>query len=486
MIAIVAGLAIASYAQYMFLNPDFGVLDGSAIQWHVYAKQAVINLIIWAGILAVILVVQNKIAKDIFHMGIVMVSVILIAAQGSGMVSLMVNSKPKAKEYLSAKNRYTVSSQDNIIMFYLDNLSNELFDDILEQYPDIAEGMKDFTYYNNANCDSRVTFPAMASWLTGVQYDGTQSVSDFFQNAWQNGQTQAFYAKLKEMGYAINIYADEYTVTDDIRYISTIADNIEKRSESKVDYTQLKKVYKLAAFRNFPLMMKAPMWVSTDDIQGIVQVGTTENAIRSDYHFISTLRESSLSVDEQKKYYTVQYLTGAHSPFRSDENGNYTAEGSDEIRQAAGYLRAVLEYIEQLKMHGVYDRATIIISADHGAWDRLQFAYLIKEPADSFEKMQVTNAPISPQREHFGTVMSILGVDGFGTSIFDFSENQVIERTCTYPKLRSDYPLVNKAGTTVEGNYNVVYVVKYEGNRYTLENEYNSPDDIIPMVDSFW
>lgn len=32
----------------------------------------------------------------------------------------------------------------------------------------------------------------------------------------------------------------------------------------------------------------------------------------------------------------------------------------------------------------------------------------------------------------------------------------------------------------------LIYVVKYEGDRITLKEEYKHPDEIIPMVDSFW
>ncbi len=481
----IVGISIGSYVQYMFLNPDFGVLDGAAILWHTYAKEAIFNLLIWAGIMIVLFVLKAFVAKDTLHMISIVVCIVLIVAQAAGMTSLLMNSKPKSNQYLSAKDRLTVSGKDNIIIFYLDNLSNELFDDIVINYPDVAEKFKDFTYYDNANCSCRVTFPGMATWMTGIMYDGTQSVEDYFQSAWENENTRAFYATLREKNYAVNLYPIEYTVTDNIQYLQGIADNIEQRGHATIDKKQFLSLYKLSAFRSFPLIMKAPMWVSTDEIQSVVLTGQ-ENTIKDDYHFISDFRKKGLTTDPEKNYYIVQYLTGAHSPFRSDENGNYTSDGSDELRQTTGYLRMVAEYIDQLQKLGVYDRSTIIISADHGAYDRLQFVYLLKKPGDAFETMQFSNAPISPQLEHFGTIMSLLGEDGFGTSIFDYQENQVIERICTYPKKRDDYPLVNKYGTEVEGNYNVVYVIKYSGDRDTLAEQYKHPDEIIPMVDSFW
>lgn len=485
LVLFIVGLSVASYVQYMFLNPDFGVLDGSAIQWHTYTKASLVNFVLWAGIIVALFVFRIIADRNTVRMVSTLICVVLIAAQGAGMVSLMLGSKPKSDVYLSAEDRYLVSGQDNVIVFCLDNVSNELFEDIVREYPDVEEGFRDFTYYNNANCNGRVTFPAMEQWLTGVLYDGSISVGDYFRKAWSDKQTQAFYAKLREKNFKVNLYVPEYTVTDDINYLQGIADNIGKREIARIDIRQFMSLYKLSAFRSFPLMMKATMWVSTDDIQGIVRK-TGTNWIKEDHRFIADFRENGLNTDSEKNYYIVQYMKGAHVPYNSDENGFYAEKGTDEIRQTTGYLRMVIEYVEQLKILGVYDRATIIVTADHGALDRLQFAYLIKKPGEQHEAMLTTNAPISPQIQHFGTIMTLLGERGFGDSIFDYEENQIVERVCTFTEKRDDYPQVRKYGTTAEGAYNTLYAIRYSGDRCTLAEQAKNPDEILPMVDSFW
>ena len=51
------------------------------------------------------------------------------------------------------------------------------------------------------------------------------------------------------------------------------------------------------------------------------------------------------------------------------------------------------EYINQLKQLGVYDDATIIITADHGRASDSQVIFYIKEAGDEHEITPVTNAP---------------------------------------------------------------------------------------------
>lgn len=481
----ITGLTIASYVQYMFLNPDFGVLDGTAINWHTYTTEALLNLLVWAGILIALFLLKKQLSKDTLHTIVLFACVVIFAAQAVGAVSLMVNSEPKDRRYMSANDRMTVSANDNVIVFLPDGISNVLFEEVIETYPDIKEALKDFTYYNNANCNTRTTFPGLVAWLTGQIYDGSESISSFFENAWTDELALKFYSTLKEKNYAVNLYAKGTLLTDDMDHLEPIADNMAESEQTYLNMEAFSSLYKLSAFRCFPLIMKAPMWITTGDIQNICSF-STDNNIYSNHKFINEFRAGQLETDPEKNYYIVQYLKGGHSPYQTDENGVYVSGGTTHVAQTAGYLRVIVEYINQLKELGVYDDATIIISADHGEWDYLQFAYLIKKPNDTHETMPVTNAPISPQKEHLATVMELLGEDGFGPSIFDYYEDQVITRVCTYPKYDKRYPAVKKFGANAEGNNNVIYSIEYEGDRDTLFEQFKTPTEVLPLYESYF
>lgn len=481
----VTGLVIASYVQLMFLNPDFGVLDGTVINWTVYTGEALLNLLIWAGIFVALFVLRRLMSREGCRAFVMFACAVIVAMQGSGLVVLMMDSEPIEHRYLSSDNRMTVSANDNVILFLPDGISNELFEEVIEAYPDIAEDLKDFTYYNNANCDTRTTFPAMPAWLTSQVYDGSESVSSFYERIWTDETTLDFYRTLKDMNYVVNIYAKQNILTDNIAHLVPIADNIAERTHPEPDLQELPNLYRLSAFRCLPLMMKATMWVSTDDIQDVCNTFGT-NWIKVDHRFVNEFRASEMTTDPDHNYYIVQYMKGAHSPYQTDENAVYVEAGTTQVEQTAGYLRLIIEYMDWMKKLGVYDNATLILSTDHGESSKLQMAYLIKKPNEVHDSMIVTNAPISPQREHLATVLTLLGKEGVGASIFDYSENQVVVRTCMYPVQDDNYPTVKKSGVDADGSTNVMYLIEYEGDRNTLKELYKIPTEILPKVDSYF
>ena len=87
----------------------------------------------------------------------------------------------------------------------------------------------------------------------------------------------------------------------------------------------------------------------------------------NDVQFASDLNSTGLAAVDQGATGAFRFihLNGAHYPYTMDEN---CQAGSDLSRaqQAAGSMNTVSEYLRQLKALGLYDDATIIITADHG------------------------------------------------------------------------------------------------------------------------
>ncbi len=90
--------------------------------------------------------------------------------------------------------------------------------------------------------------------------------------------------------------------------------------------------------------------------------------------------------------------------------------------------------------------------------------------------------------EFVPTIVNALGEDysEFGFSIYDFSENEVRERT-VYERSQDDtYPAVKRYDGGNAGQ-NVYHVYTYRGNLYDFQYVYdNGIYDVIPMVDSYF
>ena len=137
-------------------------------------------------------------------------------------------------------------------------------------------------------------------------------------------------------------------------------------------------------------------------------------------------------------------MRGPHGPFYLSDDVKYEPTGREATvsSQGRGSLRIVYEYLEQMKELGIYDDATIIITADHGQGyildsdktsgkpDRTSRPiFIVKKPNEQGEAMRISNAPVS-QAELIPTILGAVGADGsdYGRTFEDISENEERER----------------------------------------------------------
>ena len=105
-----------------------------------------------------------------------------------------------------------------------------------------------------------------------------------------------------------------------------------------------------------------------------------DHIAHENFDFDLGLRQKGLSLDKNSNYFIVQHLQGTHL-FTTDEFG-YNKEDATLEETAKGCMVVMEEYINQLKQLGVYDDATIIITADHGRASDSQVIFYIKEAGD--------------------------------------------------------------------------------------------------------
>ena len=180
--------------------------------------------------------------------------------------------------------------------------------------------------------------------------------------------------------------------------------------------------------------------------------------------------EKGLTVDQtDKKYIQMIHLRGAHAPYSADANGNYNASvGRNE--NIAGYMHMVDDYIQRMKALGLYDDATIIITADHGdKGTNMQVVYWIKQAGEHHDSIPVTAAPISHD-DFPGTILSLIGADyPYGKSIFDWHDGDVRQRSCSVvDRDTSLYPLVTSFSDLELGAHNMWKTYTYTGDGQEL------------------
>ena len=89
----------------------------------------------------------------------------------------------------------------------------------------------------------------------------------------------------------------------------------------------------------------------------------------NDARYYATLKEQGLSAADlgEKGSFRVIHLAGPHPPYTLNRNAETVEDGTGAIEQGLGSLHIVSAYLEELKRLGLYDEATIVVTADHAS-----------------------------------------------------------------------------------------------------------------------
>ena len=496
---LISGAALCSYLQNLFLNKNVGLLGDDDVDWSRFGNYGTTNLIMWGAALLVILVLAILL-KDKWGKVSAWVCSALLAVQAIALAVMIVTAPSSdaialTKRYiLNGSDQYTVSSKKNTVVFVLDYYANTYYDRVIDKYPKAAKYFNDFTYYSNCDPVYIGTFPSMTHMLTGYEYDPTSKIDDWFNAAWNSTSSEAFYQCLAEEDTQLRLYTTSGKNLG-LKYaagkVSNLVDGELLADTRTINHPKLiREMMKLAAYRYFPHEFKQYFMVSSGDFTSILSYnGVGIEKVRNSYEFYKALKSEKLTVDESNgNLLIVQHLRGTHAPYNLSSKVTRHPGSSLEATGVAN-LKIVKEYLNQLKELGLYDDATIIITADHGDKENnMQVIYFLKQPGEKHKKMKESKAPISHD-DFPGTLLQTMGrsaKDYNFTTIFDFSEDDERERTVMVNTMDRSYPKVPKYGSFSEGTHTAVNYYTYEGDLRDLRKRIKrGPSKTVPLAESF-
>jgi len=496
LLSVIWIFSLCGYIQTLFLNKNLdqigATLDGYAPTTEIIIK----NFLIWLAIITICIVILIK-TKNNWKAPVFLTSLILLATQGVAYGTLFISAPAESMEYiaseysLSGEEQYTISSQENVIVFVLDTLSNELFALAEQKYPELSNSLSDFTYYNNTDCNYVGTFPSIMHILTGADFDGSQKINEWLQDAWCNETTTRYYDSLHDAGYKINAYLTEPTLlygSGSLSIVKGKLDNLTDETQNiSVDHGLLyKTLLEMSCYRFLPDYFKPYFDVSNAQYAGIAtHPDNVINYANSDFY--ADLVKKGLSAKDDSKRVIFYHLNGIHELINDE---NCVRVDSSSIEDTIKGIWVMLdEYLLQLRELGVYDNSTIIITADHGTHAYPQSVFFIKHAGEQHDKLQTTNAPISLD-ELAPTIAAITTGDSdyLGKTIYDFQTDEERERVLYIGGHDGSYPDVKRYdGVSVESSNNVYRLYTYTGDFYDYFHlyEYNIYD-LIPVLDSYY
>lgn len=419
--AMLFGCTLCMYIQGNYLNINYGVLDGKAINWGAYDTYAILDTAFWGGILIAVFILWirkfnlfSKIQRyaSMFIMAMQMLTLCVLIITGG-----VLSTDDETSSYLSKENLYSIGKQDNIVIFILDAFDEAYLEELFVEEPGKYETiLSDFTHYTNVAVGGARTNSALPIIITGQHYPGSVPYDEYIKTAFNS---DGLYTELKQQGYTVNLYSDYYYVPSNAeQYVANLVTG-KYRINSPFELT--KKYGTLNMYKYMPHLLKRFFWLYTGDFEAYKEADSSEYQAYTidDAKFYSNLVEQRLQTVDGK-YFTLIHMSGAHPPYDLDENAQYK-ENSTRIEKSKGALLIVHEYLEQMKALGVYDSSTVILMSDHGDVNPARGMMMMKTPyASGFTN---NNAPISHFDLH-NTIFELLGKEK-GDSIFDIHENDI-------------------------------------------------------------
>lgn len=396
-LAVLFGLLVGFFLQSYIISVDYGLFDGHEIAWHKYTKIGLINTFIWLFCLIETINYCTRFQHDSkrikkfvkpISFGIVVIQCFVL------FVNMKLN--PIQKDFLleedkavvlTTKDLYTVSEKDNIIVFLLDTFDSDIFEEILQKRPNVAREFKDFTYFPDTISSFGFTHYSLPEILTGKLYVPTEKYSDYLYTAWANNH---YYDQLKRKGYSISLYTSGNYVDKNAPVSNLVAEKISFNKETANMFNSVVK------FRMAPHYLKRffyqyqPSIFNPSSINGNVKI-YEEN----DREFYISLKKGlKTGKSNMFKFY---HLTGMHHPYVLNEEVEFLKSGEkgSAFKQAIGVLKIVSEYLNQLKINGLYANATFVVMADHGFQNKIgsRPLFLIKLPQNENEELVVSKHP---------------------------------------------------------------------------------------------
>lgn len=469
-----AGLLLAIYVQYMFLNRNLGALSGADYIWQEHMGETIGDLCVWVVILggAIFLSVKKgevtcKVANYLF----MFLFLIHLVTYGTILLQAEEKNFHYSGMYYSESERFSLGEEGNIIVYVLDSVDNRHTNTLLDQNAEISKAFQDYTIYTNTCSTYDQTSTSLLRMVTNGEIPLDLQTDEYIDLAWQEPQAVAFHDRMHDAGYKI-IYSG-FENQQKSTYAAGLVDNAilfdeEKDKPMEISY---KKIYLysrfLVQYMAYPQILKSTISTSAVYFKDCVIYAMPASTDLAGY-----LEERNLGV-QGGKYYVMRHTDGTHLPH-------------DDVETFVGWLDAIAEDMNQMKEMGLYEDATIIITSDHGSDYGVSHQvastpiFWMKLGGEQHEKVVRNDAPISHE-DYLATILYAAGlyedsdeaVYGKPVNFYEEGESRVrYWHDCVYDP---NYPKYVR--------YNTLYQYSFDGDTKEFERVVEAGENltILPV-----
>ena len=448
-----SALAVLLWLQGNILVWNYGVFDGSSINWMTGVWRGILDVSIWIAVILLAIYGYRKLGK-----GLLIAAVATLVMQTlSATLTLSSNTQIlQARDVVAnLEGRSEVmrfSPTKNIVHIVMDGFQSDIFASILNDTSerDFKSELRGFTYFDQhlgAYPYTQLTVPAM---LSGKLFQNDVPVDTFIE---QTMQGPTVINKAYAAGYEVDIAAaaalrNVYALGDYSNAFSIASS--EHVTAQDIAIIDAAKLTDLALFRVLPHFAKAlvhrdELWIFQAKVQSSAFL---HMQYFSDLAFLEDLA-TEMSTDRDTPVYKMIHVMLSHRPFVGNERCEFDGRKSgsrDEVTTHAQCgLVSVMNVLQRMKDLGIYDSSLIVLMADHGAWvpvenfetsarvSALTVAMatptLAIKPPDAGHAFQVSNVP-SSMIDIPTTIAGLAAIDGGfgGESVFSIEAGVARDR----------------------------------------------------------
>lgn len=329
--------SLLSYVQCMFMNTKLMEEDGSRLRLDTMGNYPTINLILWI-IIAMVVVVVLILVKEKWTIAICGICAFISAIQMVAVISLVITcmNSPAPRYYqLTGDKMFSVAKKENVIVLMPDTFAREYLKELLDDDPTYMDIFKDFTYYDNMNCEYFPTFPAVIHILTG--YERTENVGSGLSkervqwqtDAWNSGRCQEFVNILKDSGYKylVNI-PSACELLGAYEDVKGKVDNVEYAESNVCRPVLLKMLFSMSIYRCVPYLVKPPFEFFSWDFAELERYEGKTAAYRNEDFYKEVCEGITVDESIEKELHVINWH-GFHEEYTNDEYCNHVDDAEN-------------------------------------------------------------------------------------------------------------------------------------------------------------
>lgn len=367
--AVLLGIGISSYIQYMFLNetlsdvlgkPDFGPSVGPKFYISVIVVILAIGLSVYLTLFKL-----KKYKNEIFiYLSLGLSVVMLIAVETIAIGLLREENKSDYSVVFDATDEYVMGRSENTVVIVVDTFGRDILDEVLAEHPDAIDIFHDFTYYDNEDSIYAPTFPSLVHMITEHEYNG-EPRADYEKEAFESESSKQFFRQISDKGYDTEIYSRDILAGDYMEYIASNV-NLQKKEINRKEIRRV--LFRLSVYRYVPYLLKERFFVQNPGAF-TVHYGIKIPQVYNQHHFENLVNDGMSLSDTTEKRFVIHHYYGMHKSYTNDEFCRETEwDTTTSWQTMQGVWLLVDTYFDKMKELGIYDNATIIVMADHGRY----------------------------------------------------------------------------------------------------------------------